>query len=281
MADAATSTPDLVFYDIAFRPPHETSTCAPNPWKSRYALNFKSVPYKTRWTPIIDIAKVRQSLDVSAGRQFADGTDFYTLPMLQVKSENRVIGDSFDIAVYLQENFPDNGAGALFPEQELEIEGVSDEELLVPLTKRDESNGIIGKYARFNRQCDSLITPHVILMATGFPFDPANEKETKELWAKRAGVPDFDMFEVKGEVRAAMMKKFNEALTPLATILKRNSAGPFLMGETPSYADLTAGGWLKMMAGTLPKTEWEDIKTWHDGIFGQLYDALERFAAVN
>lgn len=39
------------------------------------------------------------------------GTDFYTLPMLQVPS-GEVIGDSFDIANYLEDTFPDSGGAA-------------------------------------------------------------------------------------------------------------------------------------------------------------------------
>lgn len=35
-----------------------------------------------------------------------------------------------------------------------------------------------------------------------------------------------------------------------------------------------------MMQTTLPESEWKELRIWHEGLFGQLYDALEVFAEV-
>ncbi|KAF8941926.1 hypothetical protein BGZ47_007039, partial [Haplosporangium gracile] len=102
MATASAHSTGLVFYDVAMRPPFTTTCCAANPWKSRYALNFKKVPYSTSWVQLPDITKVRRALGVPASRKFADGTDFYTLPMLSDPTHGAIVGDSFDIAIYLQ-----------------------------------------------------------------------------------------------------------------------------------------------------------------------------------
>lgn len=77
---ADTSNPGFVLYDIAFAPPYEQNSSAPNPWKARYALNFKGAPYTTQWVQMTDIAKVRKGLGLPAGRKFADGTDFLHPP---------------------------------------------------------------------------------------------------------------------------------------------------------------------------------------------------------
>lgn len=105
----------IVFYDIAMRPPVEENSCAVNPWKTRLALNFKGVPYTTSWVPLPDISKVRSKLKVPPCRKFADGSDFYTLPIIEDPTTGSLVGDSFDIAVYLQKTYPNSGAGDLFP----------------------------------------------------------------------------------------------------------------------------------------------------------------------
>jgi len=40
----------IIFYDIASDKP--LRTFAPNPWKTRLALNFKGIPYRTEWVRI-------------------------------------------------------------------------------------------------------------------------------------------------------------------------------------------------------------------------------------
>src|SRR5690349_15659971 len=110
------TTPKLVFYDIKFREPQQQFSGAPNPWKARYALNFKNVDYSSVFVDILDIPTVRKGLGVPAGRKFPDGSDYYTLPVLIDSTTGAKVGDSFDIAVYLQKTYPDSGAGNLFPE---------------------------------------------------------------------------------------------------------------------------------------------------------------------
>jgi glutathione S-transferase len=63
-------------------------------------------------------------------------------------------------------------------------------------------------------------------------------------------------------------------------LYKRDQSGPFLLGSRASYADCIVGGWLRMMGNTLPGEEWEALRHWHDGTFGRLHDALDRFAEV-
>ncbi|KAF8188681.1 hypothetical protein BJ912DRAFT_391922 [Pholiota molesta] len=48
----------IIFYDIG------PTTYAANTWKTRYALNFKRVQYKTEWVDMPDVASVRKRLDV-------------------------------------------------------------------------------------------------------------------------------------------------------------------------------------------------------------------------
>ncbi|KAL4787006.1 hypothetical protein BJX76DRAFT_354620 [Aspergillus varians] len=277
------STTTLTFYDIATRPPVEKSCCAPNPWKARQALNFKSLSYKTTWVDIPNIPKVRRDLNVPPCRKFADGSDFYTLPILHDPSTNSLLGDSFDIAVYLQKTYPDSGAGNLFPDQnqKLDYTFTQDPAPLVPLTECRDSP--FPDYALFNVNVDAAFTAHVQQIVQNFPFDPATIEATKAEFVRRAGlagVARWEDFALVGEAREKTMRSFERTLGDLAVLFLRDPTGPFLLGSTPCYADLIVGGWLHMMGVTLPEREWEEVKGWHGGVFGRLVEALEVFGEV-
>ncbi|KKY28033.1 putative glutathione s-transferase [Diplodia seriata] len=181
----ATASKPIIFYDIAHRPPVEETCCSPNPSKTRLALNFKRVPHKTTWVPMPAIASVRQQLGVPPCRQFADGSDFHTLPVVVDPSTTppTLLGDSFDIAAHLQQTYPDAGDGNLFPclpqpdALSFPLAPGSTAAMLVPLTPVRES--AYPAYARFNVDVDSAFTAHVQLCVQGIPFDPATKEASR------------------------------------------------------------------------------------------------------
>lgn len=274
---ATTSNP-IVFYDIAQRPPVTATCCAVNPWKSRLALNFKAVPYTTTWVKMPDISKVRSGLKLPACRKLADGSDFNTLPIIHDPATHSFVGDSFDIAVYLQHTYPRSGAGDLFPTQKLDYVFSNDRELAVPLSERSETH--FAEYARFNTSIDAAFSAHVQLMVHGLPLDPATAEITKAEFVRRAGARSWDDFELAGEAREKMKESFQNMLGDVAKLFLGDATGPFLLGPKASYADMIVGGWLRMMRATLPESEWEEARGWHGGIFGQLHDALDKYAEV-
>ncbi|KAL2126244.1 hypothetical protein VTI74DRAFT_1343 [Chaetomium olivicolor] len=283
MATDATNTTrssGLVLYDIAFAPPYEENTAAPNPWKARYALNFKGVPYSTQWVQMPDISNVRRSLGLPPNRKFADGTDFYTLPILTDSNTGSAIGDSFDIAVYLQTTFPHAGAGDLFPPQQLDyacsktMPGFG-----VPLSERNDK--VHADYANFNSNVDMAFTMHCQLMGHGMRWDPAYADGIKAEFVRRAGVRSWDDLGAFGEARETLKASLRDTIRDLALMFQQDMSGPFLLGNQPSYADLIVGAWLRMMSKTLPESEWEEVQAWHEGVFGRLHAALQqRFGDV-
>jgi len=278
MSTTSTSSSLIVFYDIAMRPPVEKNCCAPNPWKTRLALNFKGVPYSTSWVALPDIAKVRSSLKVPPCRKFADGTDFFTLPVIEDPATGSLVGDSFDIAVYLQKTYPNSGTGDLFPSQTIDYVFTPDHSILIPLTECRESD--FPEYAKFNVNVDAAFTAHTLLTLQGFPFDPATAEISKAEFVRRAGVSCWEDFALVGEAREKVKNSFKNMLGDLAKLFLRDTSGPFILGTRASYADLIVGAWLRMMGVTLPQSEWEEVRSWHGGVFGQLYDALEVYAEV-
>ncbi|KAK4446429.1 hypothetical protein QBC34DRAFT_496939 [Podospora aff. communis PSN243] len=276
--------PDATFvlYDIASLKPYTKNSGAPNPWKARYALNFKGVPYRTEWVLMPDIGKVRKSLGLPACRKFADGTDFYTLPVLVTDPKNpssSAIGDSFDIANYLEKTFPGAGAGDLFPEQKLDYELPAHFQSLVPLSERDDD--LHADYVKFQANVDMAFSVHTQLAAHGMRWDPEVEEAVRAEFLRRIGKKSWDELAVEGEAREQLKASFKATLGGLAALLQRDPSGPFMLGAQPSYADIIVGGWLRMMWKALPTSEWEELTGWYDGVFGKLHAALqERFGEM-
>ncbi|KAI9016995.1 hypothetical protein BC832DRAFT_588280 [Gaertneriomyces semiglobifer] len=274
-------TKPLIFYDISS--PLQPRSYAPNPSKARLALSFKQVPFKTTWVDLPDITAVRKGLNCPAMRQLDDGTDFYTLPMVvDPNANNKVLGDSFDIANYLDATFPDSG-GLLFPTDTtrtgLDYESPhKDTPFIVPLTVLASTTPNV-EYANFNRHVDATFTMHTVLVGEFLPFNPQSAETVKATMAKRAHVQNWDdLFAGARDkaTRGKMLEAFKGALESLARLFMVHPSGPYLEGEKANYADLIVGGWVNMMAMTMPEEEWKQFRTWHGGVFGKLHDALQK-----
>ncbi|MCJ1443855.1 MAG: hypothetical protein MMC23_004355 [Stictis urceolatum] len=272
-----TDSNPLILYDISS--PLEPRSYAPNPSKARLALSFKGVPFKTSWVDIPDIPAVRQGLDCPAARKLDDGSDFFTLPMLQDPASGRVIDDSFDIATYLDDTFPDSG-GRLFlfpsdsPGTGLDYESPNkDTAFFAPLSLNQGAKN--EAYASFNTHVDTTFSAHILLVAQYLPFNPDTAEAARALFVKRAHLSSWDDMSVKGEAREQLRMAFKVALTSLARLFCVHEAGPYMEGERATYADLIVGGWLNMLSATMPREEWEDFRTWHGGVFAGLHDALQ------
>ncbi|KNG83836.1 hypothetical protein ANOM_007356 [Aspergillus nomiae NRRL 13137] len=220
------SSQPIILYDIASGPP--VRCFASNPWKARYSLNFKRVSYRTEWVDLPEVASTRKALGVPPSRTFSNGSPFYTLPIIEDPSTGERVGDSFDIALYLEKAYPD--APQLFPRSSL------------------------GLHASFNAHVDALFSRFAILFFHGMPLNP----ET-------------------AEARRIILEGFKSALAELAKIYNYTE-GPFLEGNTVSYADFIVGGWLQFAKASLP--EWEDLRKWHEARWGRLHLALEKYAQV-
>lgn len=244
MATTSSSDP-ILFYDIASGPP--VRPYAPNPWKARYALNFKRANFVTEWVDLSQVTSTRKSLGADPVRFFGDGEPFYTLPAIKDTSTNTVVGDSFDIAVYLEKKYP-NGP-SLFRHS-------------------------IGLYAAFNTHIDSIFPAGVALCTQSMPFNPETAEQSKAEFCRRAGVKTWDELIVRGEERRKVLSAFQIVLGEAAKYF-RFSDGPFLGGKEADYADIIIGGWLMLLSQAVP--EWEEIRTWHGGIWGKLHDGLEPY----
>ncbi len=270
------SDKSIVFYDIASREPR--TTFAANPWKTRLALNLKGIPYQTQWVEMPDIASVREKLGVPANRTLPDGTPYHTLPVIQNTATGDLIGDSFEIALYLDNTFPEG-----------------------PRLFRPHTTGLT---ASMNARVDGIFTKFAGL-CTKMPFDPAVLGAVGAMFAKR--IPDIQAHAAKNpDVQQGDIASFQAALGELAKTYRHTGgttdyywrtggtdeaqaqrpprgyemAGPFLDGEEPVYADLIVGAWLKMFEISMPAEQWKLVREWNGGLWGRIVDALKPFSAI-
>lgn len=265
----ATTNKEIIFYDIASNAP--IRTFAPNPWKTRYALNHKKLPYTTKPTDMPDIASVREKLGVPANRTLPNGLPYHTLPLIHDQATNAFIGDTFEIALYLDKTYHQ------YPQ------------LFRP--------GTTGLVAALNNRVDDLFTKFVAL-SDNMPFPEPSKEKINSIFASRFGVSNLSDMSLSASAREALFIGFENALGEFAKAYAhtggttdtvwcatgtaeaqkqkqgREEVGPWLDGDEPVYADFVVGGWLAMAAECMPPRDWERVRGWHGGLWGRVHDAL-------
>lgn len=167
-----------------------------NCWRIHYALAHKGLDVETIPTRFTEIADI------------GDGSH-PTIPVIE--DGDRRIGESWDIAEYLEETYPD--APSLF-------------------------GGLAGRaYARFvQRWCETRINPFAITLIINDIYEqltPEDRPYFHESRSKRLGAP----IEAAMLGRKERLPEFRARLDPLRRIVEGQS---FLGGDTPLYADYLA-----------------------------------------
>ncbi|OHF02679.1 hypothetical protein CORC01_02075 [Colletotrichum orchidophilum] len=262
----ASTKPTITFYDIILDP--AAYPMSPNPWKTRYALNFAKVPYRTTWVPLNAVAETRNSLGLPANRKHGDGSDFPTLPIIRdplASSEDKgvLVGDSFDIALHLQTTYLSGKKHQLFPAG---------------------GNGTVALHRVFNAFVDQVFGQYGAPLG-GFymPLDPRTAEADRKAFLDRFPGKTWADLEVRpgSEMRKTMLEDFETNLDAKLGPCFPAGGGPFLDGrESPVYADFVVGGWLQFMRGCLP--EWKALRDdWSGGKWGRLLDALQEWTDVD
>ncbi|KAI0154517.1 hypothetical protein GGR57DRAFT_104981 [Xylariaceae sp. FL1272] len=247
------TAPSITFYDFASGPGENPPKLqAPSPWKIRYALNYKNIPYRTQFVDFPEIPTVRQALGVKTTDTYIDGSTRYTLPMLKDESTGALLGETWDIAVYLEKQYPEGPS--LFP------------------------NGSIGLIRKFDEDVERDFGGFIMLCVDDFPFNPESAEVTKRSMVVRFGKKNWDEVPLKPDERAQALQRLQGELTKVAALYGMTE-GPFLMGgDEPSYADFVVGARLGMFECSMK--EWVDIKEWNGGVWKELLRALEPWKEV-
>ncbi|KAL4937060.1 hypothetical protein BDV06DRAFT_80801 [Aspergillus oleicola] len=244
----ANNTP-VHFFDLLSDLPGKS--WSPNTFKTRMVLNYKGIPYTQSYISYPDIAPLLRNLSVPAG----EGHVEYTLPAIihpsVTSNPNGALMDSLPIAVHLDEQFPER---PLFPN------GNASYALAIAVEKIIYDASFVGV--------------RLLLTAIKDELDPRGREFYVKTRTERFGKP---LSEVRptdeGEIRE-IIDNMKKAIKPIVQMLKGKDGkkGPFLEGETPSYADLVVQSYLTWF-WLVEQGIWREVLELGDGEIKALWNA--------
>ncbi|KDR72407.1 hypothetical protein GALMADRAFT_253215 [Galerina marginata CBS 339.88] len=247
----------IILYDIPSTLPGDALN--PSTWKTRYTLNIKGIPYTTEWVEFPDIEPLAKKLGISPTLKKPDGSPLYTLPAIYDPSTGTYVSESLRIAEYLEKTYPD--APTIFP------------------------NNTAGLQMAFT---DAFMSKIPKLLPFILPAQVLRLNSPSAEYIRRSREKDFGktLEEVlpKGEEAVRQWAAYKDGLgTVDAWYSKNGGMGPFLLGETPSWADVVVGAfsmWCRKVWGE-GSQEWKDIMSWHDGRWQTIMEGLKKYETVN
>ncbi|KAI1445988.1 putative glutathione S-transferase [Annulohypoxylon stygium] len=198
---------EIVLFDLPSKPPNKT--WSPNPWKTRLALNYKGLPYKTEWVEYPDIKPKFQD--------HLPKVDVYTIPTV-IMPDGKWIMDSLEIAKALEEKYP---------EPSLHLDS--------------------PYLAKVFEQLGNLRDPTMPVFIPGVLFNVLNEASQEYFRTTREKAVGKTMEEFAKEGGPAAWEAAAPFVQKVTALLKENPEGPFFEGKTVGFADFVWGGWLLFM----------------------------------
>ncbi|ESK98219.1 hypothetical protein Moror_266 [Moniliophthora roreri MCA 2997] len=243
----------LEFYDNPSR--LKNKIWSPNTIKARYALNYKGLPYKTIWVEFPDIEAKYKEIGATPVDKKADGSPYYTVPILRDHSTGAVVSGSLQIVEYLDKQYPDTPA-------------------LIPA-------GTLALQTAFNDAYMSKLGglfPFLLPKVTWI-MNPRTEEFFRSTRLATYGVTMEEMYP-KPESQKEQWEKLEKDLASVAGWFKEGDE--FVMGDKPSYADMIIAGWLvpvRLLWGENSE-EWKNIASWHGERWGRLVKSLQKHETV-
>lgn len=221
------------------------------------SLIFKGLPYKTEWVEYPDIEPTLKRLGAPPTGIKPDGSDAYTLPAIYDDSTKVYISDSWKIAEYLDETYPDTPR--LFP---------SGTKAAIDLFQYHFSHSLFKHIL------------HAVIAPTCHTLNPRSEeyfRRTREATFK-CKIEEIAPAGPKGDEVWALVK---EGLSTLSQVLSKN--GPdaqFYLNDQFSYADAIVVSFLEWAKIVMQANdEWKSVETWDNGRWARLLSSTEKYHA--
>jgi glutathione S-transferase len=216
----------------------------------RYSLNIKKLPFETVWLEYPDIKGTLQKIGAKHTKLDADGQPLYTLPAIQDPNTGAVVAESFEIAKYLDKQYPDSG---------------------LPLL-----NGVPSLHAAANQAIEESQKSRgrLGLPLTGHKLNPPSQAYWWPSRAKRVGMPMSEYYP-KGEELVKTWKELEEGFTKKLAWLEPGQA--FISGSQPGFADCAIAGtlsWFKWLYGP-DSAEWKNMVQWDGGRWAKFLEDMK------
>lgn len=243
----------------------------------RLALNTKSLPYRTHWVPFAGIRQHCISIHAKPTIRILNPSDgslqkeIYTLPVIYDPKTGRTVEESFEIAKYLDEVYPEGGEGA--------------EATFVP---KGQENLQPEFTALFTREVIQHLLPLVIAyVGNGIPgkAEYAFWKRTRE---ERLGGKTVDEFAVSKDDVQRVGEVWGKAIQGFEVIGKwvdehRETSEGWMLGGRITWADILLGSWvlsLKRMWGE-DDWRWKELMRLDDGRWRRFVERMDMYDYVD
>lgn len=185
---------------------------------ARLVLNYKGIPYETRWTEYPEIAPLFKSYGIAPNPAGSTPTP-YSIPMVRMP-DGRYVMDSAKIA---------EGLEAQQPSPSLQL-----------------GSPRVGRTQEAVLLADKPLTPVAKTRVPEMLLNPSSAEYFRRTRSQRFGMPleELARSEMAGE---AAWTGAAEGLARVRAVLAEDEAGPYVMGPEPGYADFVLAGFWRFM----------------------------------
>ncbi|KAL0563417.1 hypothetical protein V5O48_018650 [Marasmius crinis-equi] len=208
-----------------------------------FTLNYKKIPFELIQLPLEELEPKAKSLGALPTKHIT-GPSKYTVPIIHDSRTGKVLSDSFLIAEYLDEAYPDTPK--VFPPGTRALQKVFNDAVLMKFAP------LIALY--LDRIIDYDASPVIqVALAERFGAFPP---------------------QLTDEQRAEAWKQVEASLNELESAYG-TAGGVFVMGDKPVFADFSLAGLfanIKLSFGE-ESEEWKRTSKWIGGRFGKVVEA--------
>ena len=215
-------------------------------------LGYKGLPFEVEWVEYPDIAPRMKELGAAPGKS-RGGTEMYTLPVLRDPNTGVIITDSWEIAVYLDNTYPEK---PVFPE---------------------DTKGLISAFGTMLLNQIFPVVKFLVLRSK----EVLNERSAEYYLTKRQihFNQKIEEWSPEGPERERHWSILEKTLAAWKAVYDKTE-GKWLMGNTFSYADILTASLLFWFKRVLHDDEWKRVAAWHDGHWERLLADVERECKV-
>jgi glutathione S-transferase len=224
-----------------------------------YALGYKGIPFKTEFLEFPDIEPKSKEVGAKPSGVRPDGSPKYTIPFIYDDSTKTAVSDSINIAVYLDEQYPNTP------------------QIVSPGTKGLQSAFMETILPIFSGWSRVLLAPTYM-----FGENKVVSDRTIEHMKKFYGSAMFDLPTLKGD---ELEKHWQDGEAGTAKVAAWYDEGKVFIsgGDKPCFADFCVAACLmnqRVCFGADSK-EWQRISGWQNGRWGKLMKALEKYETTS
>ncbi|TFK22709.1 hypothetical protein FA15DRAFT_688229 [Coprinopsis marcescibilis] len=304
----------ITFYDIKVNSTDPAFTVSPFCWQARLCLNYKQLPYHTIYALYSNVTAFAKKHGIPPTGVKPDGSPSYTLPAIHDSKTNATVSDSFKIARYLDETYPDTPAFfpiAIIPptvgasvDVNLSTDGKLDTRVLLAAWESMATSTVYPKVLKLNV---GKLLARVEDSADSFPgggFVESSQRKFEMVFGMRwdelgkepkLGEPVWKEAEEAVGIWLGLLEKsrgssfrrdesdkdeFMKDKESLGTL--ESQRGLWVMGGQFTFADAVVGAafcWIRSVWGQ-DSEEWASVKTWGEGRWLEYIEGVEKYATI-